>query len=108
MIGDDNRLQQIVWNLLANAVKYTAKGGTIDVEAGRTGSRAAIRVKDSGDCVDGLCAARGPRPRAGGGLSGPPGKTLRPGAAAPGNLLGDYAPGASLMPHSFILLSKVL
>ncbi len=51
VIGDDNRLQQIVWNLLANAVKYTAKGGTIEVEASRTGSRAAIRVKDSGEGI---------------------------------------------------------
>jgi PAS domain S-box-containing protein len=51
VIGDDNRLQQVVWNLLANAVKYTAKGGTIEVEAGRTGSRAVIRVKDSGEGI---------------------------------------------------------
>jgi signal transduction histidine kinase len=51
VIGDDNRLQQIVWNLLANAVKYTARGGTIEVEASRTGSRASIRVKDSGEGI---------------------------------------------------------
>lgn len=51
VIGDENRLQQIIWNLLANAVKYTAKGGTIEVEASRKGSRAAIRVKDSGEGI---------------------------------------------------------
>jgi signal transduction histidine kinase len=51
VIGDDNRLKQIVWNLLANAVKYTAKGGTIEVEAERTGGRAAVRVKDSGEGI---------------------------------------------------------
>ena len=51
VIGDDNRLQQIVWNLLANAVKYTARGGTIDVEASCAGGRAAVRVKDSGQGI---------------------------------------------------------
>lgn len=49
VIGDENRLQQIVWNLLANAVKYTAKGGTIEVEVGRADNRATVRVKDSGE-----------------------------------------------------------
>lgn len=51
VIGDDNRLQQIVWNLLANAVKYTARGGTIEVEASREGSRASVHVKDSGEGI---------------------------------------------------------
>lgn len=51
VIGDDNRLQQIVWNLLANAVKYTARGGTIDVEASCAGGRAVVRVKDSGQGI---------------------------------------------------------
>ena len=51
VIGDDNRLQQIVWNLLANAVKYTAKGGTVGVEVLRTGSRAELRVTDSGEGI---------------------------------------------------------
>ena len=52
VIGDQHRLQQIAWNLLANAVKYTPKGGTIDVRVDRTGSRATLRVKDSGEGID--------------------------------------------------------
>ena len=52
VIGDQHRLQQIAFNLLANAVKYTPKGGTIDVRVDRTGSRATLRVKDSGEGID--------------------------------------------------------
>lgn len=52
VIGDDHRLQQIAWNLLANAVKYTPKGGSIDVTVDYRGSRATLRVKDSGEGID--------------------------------------------------------
>jgi PAS domain S-box-containing protein len=48
VVGDPNRLQQVVWNLLTNAVKFTPPGGTIDVGLRRAGGHARICVRDSG------------------------------------------------------------
>lgn len=46
--GDPDRLQQIVWNLLANAVKFTGKGGRVQVRLERVNSHVEISVSDSG------------------------------------------------------------
>jgi PAS domain S-box-containing protein len=46
--GDPNRLQQVVWNLLANAVKFTPRQGKIEVLVARVESHLEIRVADSG------------------------------------------------------------
>jgi PAS domain S-box-containing protein len=46
--GDADRLQQIVWNLLSNGVKYTPAGGRVEVGLTRTGSRVRITVTDTG------------------------------------------------------------
>ena len=48
ILGDPDRLQQIVWNLLTNSVKFTNKGGRIDVSLTAVGSDAVLRVKDNG------------------------------------------------------------
>ena len=46
--GDANRLQQVVWNLLTNAVKFTPKGGTVAILLKRVGSHVEIVVSDNG------------------------------------------------------------
>jgi CheY-like chemotaxis protein len=46
--GDPDRLQQIVWNLLTNSVKFTPKAGRIDVSLRAEGADAVLRVTDSG------------------------------------------------------------
>jgi PAS domain S-box-containing protein len=46
--GDELRLEQVLYNLLQNAVKYSPKGGTIALSAGREGQQAVITVRDQG------------------------------------------------------------
>ena len=47
-VADPDRLQQVAWNLLSNAVKFTPEGGTVSLEARRTGAQIEIIVRDSG------------------------------------------------------------
>ncbi|MHB1557980.1 MAG: hybrid sensor histidine kinase/response regulator [Isosphaeraceae bacterium] len=46
--ADPVRLAQVVGNLLANAAKYSERGGRIELDARREGDRAIIRVRDTG------------------------------------------------------------
>ncbi len=50
--GDAGRLQQVVGNLLANAVKFTPEGGRIDVRLARSGSTAHITIVDTGTGIN--------------------------------------------------------
>jgi CheY-like chemotaxis protein/anti-sigma regulatory factor (Ser/Thr protein kinase) len=56
--GDPNRLQQVVWNLLTNAVKFTHEGGRIEVALTGTDGRVAISVTDSGIGIEPAFASR--------------------------------------------------
>jgi len=48
IIGDGARLQQVFWNLLSNAVRFTPAGGKIEMIASTENGSAVIRVRDSG------------------------------------------------------------
>ena len=50
--ADPQRLEQVLWNLLANALKFTPNGGTIEVQVRNDGDLAQVSVKDSGPGID--------------------------------------------------------
>jgi PAS domain S-box-containing protein len=48
VMGDDARLQQIVWNLVSNAIKFTPAGGRVVVDGRAQGGQYEISVTDTG------------------------------------------------------------
>jgi PAS domain S-box-containing protein len=50
--GDARRLQQVIWTLLSNAVKFTPAGGRVRVDVAPRGSQAELRVSDDGEGIE--------------------------------------------------------
>jgi signal transduction histidine kinase/ActR/RegA family two-component response regulator len=50
--GDADRIQQVVWNLVSNAIKFTSRGGRVDVTASRRDPWAVIQVDDTGEGIE--------------------------------------------------------
>lgn len=50
--GDAQRLQQVLWNLVMNAVKFSPPGGTVTVDVARDADAAAVSVGDQGEGIE--------------------------------------------------------
>lgn len=51
VLGDSNRLQQIVWNLLSNAIKFTPRDGRVMINLKRVDSHVELMVTDTGEGI---------------------------------------------------------
>lgn len=51
VVGDSGRLQQVVWNLLTNAIKFTPSGGHIHLRLRQRGRHAELTVSDTGQGI---------------------------------------------------------
>jgi signal transduction histidine kinase len=52
IVGDPDRLQQVVWNLLSNAIKFTPSGGRVRITLRRAASYVELAVADTGAGID--------------------------------------------------------
>jgi signal transduction histidine kinase len=58
-VGDPARLQQVFWNLIKNAIKFTPDGGRIDIRTRNEGDQTvAVEVKDTGIGIEPAALAR--------------------------------------------------
>jgi PAS domain S-box-containing protein len=51
VLGDPDRLEQVIWNLVVNAIKFTPAGGSVLVSLDRQGTSAVVTVADTGEGI---------------------------------------------------------
>jgi len=51
-LGDSRRLQQVIWNLISNAIKFTPSGGCVEVRLERIRSDLQVKVSDTGQGIN--------------------------------------------------------
>jgi signal transduction histidine kinase/ActR/RegA family two-component response regulator len=51
ILGDPDRLQQVIWNLLSNAIKFTPRGGRVQMAVRRSDGQLELAVRDTGDGI---------------------------------------------------------
>ena len=48
ILGDNAKLEQVIYNVIDNAIKYTPRGGEVEASLVRSGRKAVIRIRDTG------------------------------------------------------------
>ncbi len=52
VFADPDRMQQVLWNLLTNAIKFSSRDSEVKIACGRAGDRFQISVSDTGEGID--------------------------------------------------------